>query len=140
MPVCYLTRAVSFSATHRLARKDWTTEQNRAAFGEVSKEHGHDYRCEVTIRGTVDTQVGMVMDLAALDVILHDEVVARFGNRAIHEIEPYAGGVLPTGEMLCLDIWRRVAARLPDRVFPAIVRVAEDSSLWAEYRGEGEEG
>lgn len=136
MAACYLTRVVTFSATHRLARAEWTAEQNRAAFGDVAKEHGHDYRCEVTIRGTLDVNLGMVMDLAALDVILHEEVVARFSNRAIHEIEPYSAGALPTGEMLCLDIWQRVAPRLPAGCTCACVRVAEDETLWSEYRGE----
>ena len=138
MAVAYLTRVVRFSALHRYFRPDWSAERNAAAFGDTVREHGHDYRCEVTIRGTPDAATGMVIDLQALDTLLSTEVVTRFGNRRIHaDIPEFAeGGIIPTGEMLCLDIWARVSPRLPGGCALTCVRVAEDESLWSEYRGE----
>lgn len=135
MAACTLTRVVTFPATHRLWRRDWDEARNVAAFGATAREHGHDYRCEVTIRGTLDPDMGMVIDLGALDRILHDEVVARFGNRAIHEIEPFVSGTLPTGEMIALEIFRGVSAKLPGGCAVARVRVQEDATLWAECDG-----
>ena len=138
MPVAYLTRAVHFSATHRYARPGWTAEQNAAAFGPTVEEHGHDYRCEVTVKGTTDGETGMVIDLGALDVILSHEVVGRFDHRRIHlDVPEFAEGrLMPTGEMLCVEIFARVAAKLPAGCSLASVRVAEDDTLWSEYRGE----
>ncbi|HVO35711.1 MAG TPA: 6-carboxytetrahydropterin synthase, partial [Gemmatimonadales bacterium] len=77
--------------------------------------------------------------LAAIDRILAEQVVARFDGRDINrDIPEYAPGrTLPTGEALCLDIWNRVAARLPAGCRLTAVRVQEDASLSAEYRGEG---
>jgi 6-pyruvoyltetrahydropterin/6-carboxytetrahydropterin synthase len=139
MAVAYLTRVVRFSALHRYFRPEWSAERNAAVFGSTVKAHGHDYRCEVTIRGTPDPETGMVIDLQALDALLFAEVVNRFGNRSIHDdISEFAPGrLIPTGEMLCIDIWTRVAAKLPDECALDCVRVAEDETLWSEYRGEG---
>ena len=86
----------------------------------------------------MDPATGMAADLAALDRILAEEVVARFDGRDINrDIPEYAPGrTLPTGEALCLDIWKRVAARLPAGCRLTAVRVEEDPTLYAEYRGE----
>jgi 6-pyruvoyltetrahydropterin/6-carboxytetrahydropterin synthase len=137
-PLAYLTRIVEFTATHRLFKPDWSAERNAEAFGEAAAPHAHTYTCAVTVAGAVDPATGMVVELGTLDRILAQEVVARFGgrdiNRDIPEFGP--GRTLPTGEALCLDIWKRVAARLPAGCRLASVRVQEDPSLYAEYRGE----
>jgi 6-pyruvoyltetrahydropterin/6-carboxytetrahydropterin synthase len=138
MAVAYLTRTVGFSALHRYFRPDWTPERNAAAFGDTIHEHGHDYRCDVTVQGTPDPQTGMVIDLGVLDRLLSEEVVQRFGNRRIHaDVPEFADGkLIPTGEMLCIHIWNRLAQRLPAGCRLALVRVAEDATLSSEYRGE----
>jgi 6-pyruvoyltetrahydropterin/6-carboxytetrahydropterin synthase len=134
----YLSRTVQFNATHRYSRPEWTAAKNAEVFGSSATPHPHAYHCLVTVRGTVDPETGMVLDLGALDRILAEEVVARFDRRNLTlDVPEFAPGrALPTGEELCLDIWRRVAARLPAQVALALVRVQEDGTLYAEYRGE----
>lgn len=141
MPPTYLTRAVQFTATHRYYKSGWTAERNAETFGDTVKEHPHTYRCEVTVRGTPDEQTGMVIDLGALDHFIAEEVMQRFQNRRIHlDVPEFADGrAIPTGEMLCLDIFRRMAKRLPSGCSLVSVKVAEDAFLWAEYRGESGE-
>ncbi len=140
MPSCYLTRVVQFKAEHRYFRPEWTAERNAARFGDAALEpgHGHAYQCAVTVRGTPDPTTGMVMDLGALDTVLSEEIVQRFDRRHMNrDVPEYAyGKIVPTGEMLCLDVWRRVAARLPAGCALTLVRVQEDPTLYAEYRGE----
>lgn len=139
MAIAYLTRAVAFSAAHRYFKPAWSAERNAAVFGACANEHGHGhtYRCEVTVRGPVDPDTAMVVDLAALDRILQEEVVARYDHRHLnHDAPEFAfGAIVPTGEALCLEIWRRVAARLPGGCALSCVRVQEDANLWSEYRG-----
>ena len=60
MPVAYLTRIVGFTATHRIARADWTAEQNRATFARAAEDHAHDYQCYVTVKGSLDAARGGV--------------------------------------------------------------------------------
>ena len=138
MPTAYLSRTVRFDAMHRYFRPEWAAAKNADVFGSSASLHAHAYQCVVTVRGTMDPQTGMVLDLGALDRILAEEVVARFDHRNITLDVPEfaAGGALPTGEELCVDIWRRVAARLPAPCSLALVRVQEDPTLYAEYRGE----
>lgn len=138
MTVAYLTRVVQFDAQHRYFRPDWSAERNAAVFGGAGQDHGHRYECRVTVRGTPDPVTGMVIDLALLDRLIHEEVLQRFDRRHINlDVAEFAyGRTVPTGEMLCLDIWRRITQRLPAGSALALVRVQEDPSLYAEYRGE----
>jgi 6-pyruvoyltetrahydropterin/6-carboxytetrahydropterin synthase len=140
MPAAYLTRTVQFSAAHRYYRPEWSEAKNAEVFGRCAAPHGHGhtYQCMVTVRGEVDGSTGMVVNLAALDRILAEEVVQRFDHRHLNlDLPEYAfGRAVPTGEELCLDIWRRVSARLPGGCALATVRVQEEPALFAEYRGE----
>lgn len=138
MPTCYLTRVVQFNAAHRYFRPEWSAERNVETFGAASREHGHTYRCAVTVRGAPDLVSGMVVDLALLDRVLDEEIVRRFDHRHINlDVAEFSyGDIVPTGEMLCLDVWKRVGARLPKGCALSLVRVEEEPSLFAEYRGE----
>jgi 6-pyruvoyltetrahydropterin/6-carboxytetrahydropterin synthase len=135
MPI-RLTRTVSFRALHRLYRSDWSDEENHNRFGwtATAPGHPHVYRCAVTVTGPVDERLAMVMDLPALDGILRDEVVDRFDGRLLNELPPF-DTVLPTCEAIARDAYRRIAARLPDRVELARVRIAEDDTLHADCTG-----
>ena len=57
MKVC---RRATFNSAHRLYRKDWTDEKNKAVFGKCSNEnfHGHNYTLEVWISGNVNQETG----------------------------------------------------------------------------------
>lgn len=134
-----LTRTVAFHATHRLYRRDWSDARNREAFGPSSDPpgHPHDYRCAVTVRGPVDEVMGMVMDLAELDRILQEEVVAPLDGKHLNQDVPAfaARGALPTCEALARLVFARIAARLPAPVTLERVRVLEDPTLYADCTG-----
>ena len=134
-----LTRVVGFRAMHRLYRPDWSEARNREAFGPLSEPpgHAHDYRCAVTVRGGLDPAMGMVMDLAELDRILDEEVVAPLDGKHLNTDVPAfgAGGPLPTCEALAVLVFPRIAARLPAAVALERVRVLEDATLYADCTG-----
>ncbi len=140
MPRAYLTRTVTFAAAHRYRRPEWSEEKNREVFGLCAREsfHGHSYVCEVTIRGTIDPLTGFIVDLGELDRILADEVKNRFDHRNINvDVPEFADGELvPSGENLARFIFDRVQLRLPDSVAIHSVKIAEDRTLSATYRGE----
>jgi len=140
MPRAYLTRRVSFAAAHRYRRPEWSDERNEQVFGLCAREsyHGHNYVCEVTVAGDVDSLTGFIMDLSELDRILDDEVKTRFDHRNINlDVAEFADGALvPSGENLAQFIFGRVSARLPAGVELREVRIAEDRTLSASYRGE----
>jgi 6-pyruvoyltetrahydropterin/6-carboxytetrahydropterin synthase len=137
--VALLARTVTFRAAHRYFRPDWSAEQNRGAFGECTTAPGHEhvYRCRVIVSGPISPDTGMVMDLAALDRLLEEEIILRFDGRHINQSVPeFAfGKQIPTGEALAAFVWGRLVPRLPQTVRLQAVRVQEDPHLYAEYHG-----
>ena len=141
MPRAYLTRTVTFAAAHRYRRPEWSEEKNLEVFGLCARQsfHGHSYVCEVTVSGTIDPLTGFIADLGELDRILADEVKDRFDHRNINvDVPEFGDGMLvPSGENLARFIFDRVQLRLPESVAMDSVRIAEDRTLSATYRGEG---
>jgi 6-pyruvoyltetrahydropterin/6-carboxytetrahydropterin synthase len=131
-----LSRVVGFRALHRMYRQDWSEARNREVFGALADPpgHSHDYRCVVTVAGPIDAGRGMIVDLAALDRILDEEVVRRFDGRNLNEDVPeFADGSrLPTCEAIAAHVFDRVAARLPGGVTLERVRILEDPTLYAD--------
>ena len=133
-----LTRTVSFPATHRMWRSDWSERENRERFGPVAEYHGHEYSCSVTVGAALDPVTGMVADLAALDTVIEQEVVSRLRGRQLNTDFPEfaSGRPLPTCEALASILYTRLAARLPAEMRLLRVRVAEDPTLYADCTGE----
>ena len=140
MATAYLTRKVSFAAAHRYRRPEWSNEQNEKTFGLCAREsfHGHSYVCEVTVAGEIDPLTGFIADLGELDEILVAEVKDRFDHRNINVDVPEFGDgrLIPSGENLARFIFDRVASRLPAKLRIDSVKIAEDRTLSATYRGE----
>ena len=136
MPV-RLTRMVRFRAEHHYWMPDWTADRNRETFGHLGQPHPHDYTCEVTVSGPVETPMGMVLDLGLLDRILADEILRPLdGGNLNRDVPDFAAGrTLPTCEALAMWLFRRIAPRLPDGVRLEQVGVAEDPTLRAECTG-----
>ena len=135
-----LTRRVIFAAAHRYRRPEWSDEENERVFGLCARPayHGHNYTCDVTVRGPIHDRTGMLVDLAVLDRLLEREITQRFDHRNINEEVPeFADGKLvPTGENLARFIFERVRAGLPSGVEVTQVVVAEDATLSATYSGD----
>ena len=138
MPVVRATRRVHFSAAHRLFRSDWPDERNSEVFGDCSNQswHGHNYELEVTVRGDVDPETGMVINLSEIAAVLHEEVFSRIDHRHLSEELPEWKSKIPTTENLAIDIWNRLVARL-ERPHARLyrVRLYESPNLFAEYYG-----
>lgn len=136
--VASLTRRVSFSAAHRYRKPEWDDARNEAVFGACARPnyHGHTYTCDVTVSGPIDPETGMLVDLGALDRALATEVVDRFDHRNINlDVPEFAEGrLIPTSEALARFILERVQVALGAGVRVAEVRVAEDATLYANFR------
>lgn len=135
MPTC-LTRTIRFQASHLLRVAAWGEAENQRRFGNLTRRHGHDYECSVTVSGPVDPY-GMILDLALLDRIL-EEVVRQplDGSHLNRDFAEFAEGrPLPTCEALAALLFRRVAARLPAGIQLDRLRIAEDPTLYADCTG-----
>ncbi|HJU74347.1 MAG TPA: 6-carboxytetrahydropterin synthase [Gemmatimonadaceae bacterium] len=139
MSSAQLTRRVRFAAAHRYRRPEWDDAKNQAVFGLCARPsfHGHSYTCDITVAGEIDPTTGFAVDLGKLDAVLEREVIERFDHRNINlEVADFADGALvPTGENLARFIFDRVQAGIEGGARVVEVRVAEDDTLSATYRG-----
>ena len=62
--------------------------------------HGHTYTLDVTIRGPIDPETGMAVDMAELKRVVTETVLARFDHAFVNEDPAFPPGVLPTTENL----------------------------------------
>lgn len=129
-----------FSATHRYHRPEWTDQENLTAFGAcaAAEPHGHEYVCDVSVRGELDPKTGMAVDLGLLDRLIDEQVVRALDGKLINDALPEfrPGGMIPTCEALAMVVAERIGAALGSAGSLArvdAVRVAEDESLWAVW-------
>jgi 6-pyruvoyltetrahydropterin/6-carboxytetrahydropterin synthase len=130
-----ITRRATFAAAHVLCRREWSDDQNRAAFGEDVHEHGHGYVIEVTVGGAVDPDTGMVVNLSHVDDVLRREFISAVDHRNLNRDVDFMQGVLPTAENIALAAFHRLErAFSPARLLK--VRVIESENNSAEVSAE----
>jgi 6-pyruvoyltetrahydropterin/6-carboxytetrahydropterin synthase len=135
-PEAALTRRYHFAAAHRLHSPALSEEENRKVFGKCNNPngHGHNYTVEVTVRGMVDPETGMVSDLGCLDQIVQDRVIQRFDHQHLNYDEAFAKTVT-TGENLVVLLWELLEKEIPAGKLDKIGLV-ETRDNYFEYRGE----
>jgi 6-pyruvoyltetrahydropterin/6-carboxytetrahydropterin synthase len=107
-----VTRRATFAAAHVLRRPDWSERRNREVFGACAGEHGHNYVLEVSVRGTLDPDTGMVINLKSLDQAIRAAVVDHVDHRHLNRDVIFLDGVIPTAENLALAFWEQIDANL----------------------------
>jgi 6-pyruvoyltetrahydropterin/6-carboxytetrahydropterin synthase len=132
----YLTRRVTFSASHRLWSNHLTDEENYAIYDKCANPngHGHNYVLEVTVQGEPDPRTGMVLNLTDLKRIVNEQVVNWVDHKHLNYDVPWLEGTLPTAEMLAIKFWERLAHDfLPGQLYE--VKLHETENNIATYRG-----
>ena len=133
MSVASSTRRFTFSAGHRYRVDAWSPAENERVFGKLTVPHGHNYTLDVTIRGLIDLETGMVVDLGELKRVVGETVVDRFDHADL-TADPLFRGKVPTTENLAIAVWELLAPKLgADRLWQ--VRVWEEPTLYVDYRG-----
>jgi 6-pyruvoyltetrahydropterin/6-carboxytetrahydropterin synthase len=96
-----LSQAFFFDAAHTLQRDIETDSSQRI--------HGHTYHAQVSVRGPVDAQTGMVMDGAYLRRAT-EKIKAQLDH---HLLDNVPGLNEPTLENLCQFIYRYMLTQTP---------------------------
>ncbi len=139
-----LTKIFHFETGHALAGYD----------GKCRNVHGHSYRLEVTVIGTPisdpnHVKYGMVIDFGDLKKIVNEQVVDIYdhslllnkngGYREMGERLKAEGHRIllvdfqPTGEMMLLDIARRISPHLPEHIQLFSLKLYETGTSFAEW-------
>ena len=103
----YITRRLEFCASHRLYNPEFSDDKNDTTFGLCNNPngHGHNYVLEVTVRGEVDPQTGMVLDLKALKKLINEEIVSKVDHKNLNVDVDFLEGVIPTAENIAIRVW-----------------------------------
>jgi 6-pyruvoyltetrahydropterin/6-carboxytetrahydropterin synthase len=133
----YVTRRAEFSASHFYHNPELSPEENQRIFGKCNNPHGHghNYALEVTVRGGVDPQTGMVVDLKDLKQIIEAEVMQSMDHRFLNEEVPAFREIIPTTENIAREIWRRLEGKTGGGRLHR-VRLYETADLYVDYYGE----
>ena len=92
--------------------------------------HGHSFRGEVAVRGTIDPAVGWLIDFADLKRAV-DPIVDRLDHYLLNEID---GLDNPTSELLAIWIWNHLAPNVPQLYR---ITIEETCSSRCHYYGGG---
>jgi 6-pyruvoyltetrahydropterin/6-carboxytetrahydropterin synthase len=133
----YVTRRVTFSASHRLFNPRLSDKENEELFDKCANRngHGHNYIMEVTVVGEPQEHTGYVVDLKTLKEILRQEIVDKVDHRHLNEDVDFLKGIIPTAENIAKVFWRILQPKIPDgKLFS--IRLHETENNVVEYRGE----
>jgi 6-pyruvoyltetrahydropterin/6-carboxytetrahydropterin synthase len=138
MPVLYLTRRATFSASHRLHSPELSEEENRRIFGRCNHPngHGHNYVLEVTVRGEIDPRTGMVMNLSDLKQSIQERILDVVDHKHLNLDLPVFQKLVPTTENLAVVCWRLLEPALPKQNLLYEIKLHETENNVAIYRGE----
>lgn len=130
---------LTFSAAHRLDNPKFDAEWNRRTFDKCNNPggHGHNYILQVSVRGKIDPESGMVIDLAKLKEIMRERIVDRVDHRNLNADIEFLRGINPTAENLARAFWQQLAPAITQgSLYEVMLQETEKNSV--VYRGEDE--
>ena len=127
MPSAFLVHRSEFCAAYRLHNEDFDQAWNERTFGICNSPnfHGHNYDLEVVVRGGVDEDSGMVMDLLKLASLVQLKIISRVDHRNLNTDVDFLEGKIPTTENLASAFWAVLESELPPSVELAEIRLRE---------------
>src|SRR5262249_53240797 len=134
-----VTARLTFSAAHRLHNPKFDREWNRRVYDrdENPAGHGHNYVIKVSVRGEIDPDTGMVIDLKKLKSIIRERVIEHVDHSNLNADVDFLHGIIPTAENLARAFWRRLAPAIREgSLYEIVLEETEKNSV--VYRGEAE--
>ena len=134
-----ITARLTFSAAHRLNNPKYDAEWNRRVYGKCDnpRGHGHNYVVHVSVKGKIDPETGMVIDLKLLKDVVRRRIVDRVDHTNLNEDVDFLQGVIPTAENLARSFWQQLAPAMTEATLHEIL-LQETEKNSVVYRGEDE--
>jgi len=117
-----LVKCFTFEAAHLLPRAP--------AEHKCQRLHGHSFKVELTVEGTIDERTGWLIDYGDI-ADAFAPLLKQLDHYYLNEVQ---GLENPTSENIARWIWQRVKPALP---LLSCVTVFETCTARCEYRGEG---
>ncbi|MEE2975400.1 MAG: 6-carboxytetrahydropterin synthase [Thermodesulfobacteriota bacterium] len=131
---CTLTKIYSFSAAHRLHNENFSDEKNKEVFGKCNNPqgHGHDYYLELTVKGDIAEDTGMIVNIEDLDQVVSSIIDELDHKRLDIEID-YFTKERASGENIAKYLWKNLADKIPTPGKLSHIRLWETSENYFDY-------
>jgi 6-pyruvoyltetrahydropterin/6-carboxytetrahydropterin synthase len=129
----YLSRRIDFSAMHSYRLKEWSEEKNIATFGVCSNPngHGHDYKLEVMVKGSLNDRTGIVINTTEVKDIVSEFVSKELDGKYLNRENPYFTVHVPTTENIIQYLWSSLESKFEGCSLHR-VRLYENHYLFSE--------
>jgi len=134
-----VTARLTFSAAHRLHNPERDAAWNLEVYGKDNNPagHGHNYVITVSVKGKVNPETGMVIDLRELKDIGRREIIDHVDHNNLNEDVPFLRGIIPTAENMASAFWQQLAPAIRGaQLYEIVLHETEKNSV--AYRGEDE--
>ncbi len=111
-------------------------------FGVCSNEnwHGHNYEIEVTIKGKINPDSGMLINLKDLSKIMKEEIIDKVDHKNLNIDVPFLEGIITTTENVTMKFWEVLEDKINSLENTECslhkIRVYETPRNFVEYYGE----
>ena len=131
---CTLTKIYSFSAAHRLHNENFSDEKNKEVFGKCNNPqgHGHDYYLELTVKGDIAEDTGMIVNIEDLEQVVSYIIDELDHKRLDIEID-YFTKERASGENIAKYLWKNLADKIPTPGKLSHIRLWETSENYFDY-------
>lgn len=135
----YITRREHFNAAHRLFVPEFSDEKNLEIFGKCSnpKWHGHNYHLFVTVKGSINTETGFLVNLKELSTVINKYIIDKLDHKNINLEVDFMEGKLASTENLAIAIWEELDQPIKNinaKLFK--VKLYESENNFVEYFGQ----
>ncbi|WP_100407015.1 6-carboxytetrahydropterin synthase [Bacillus solitudinis] len=129
----YLSRKLYFSAVHSYRIDEWSEEKNKAVFGPCSNQngHGHDYALEVMVKGKLNRESGIVVNITDIDQVVKSLVQEQLDGRFLNKENSYFIENIPTTENIVSYLWDSLDGEIAHCTLHKI-RLHENEFLYSE--------
>jgi len=136
----YITRRLEFCASHRLYNPRFSDQENAEIFGLCNNPngHGHNYVLEVTVKGDVAPDTGMVLDLKALKKLINREIIDKVDHKNLNVDVAFLKDVIPTAENIAIKFWELIEPKIENGVLHEL-KLYESERNYVVYRGSSSE-
>jgi 6-pyruvoyltetrahydropterin/6-carboxytetrahydropterin synthase len=134
----FITRRESFNAAHRLFREDFSDEKNLEIFGKCSNPnwHGHNYTLYVTVKGDINPQTGLLINLKDLSSLIKKEIIDKIDHKNINIEVDFMKNVMASTENLAVKIWEQLEEAVRSMGAELhCVKLLETENNFVEYSG-----
>lgn len=134
----YITRKESFNAAHKLARPDWSDEENKSVFGKCANPnwHGHNYQLYVTVKGEINPETGFLVDLKWLKQVINTQIIDKVDHMNLNLDVDFMKDQLASTENLAIAFWNILLPHIAaEGAHLHCIKLYETENNYVEYFG-----